>query len=86
MSLALLQNYSRLNEIKNLAGSFQFFSIPLKSRGFAAAFPVLVEELLQVASSMAQTHWYYTHYQIHVTKLTQSTLKVQYMLLLAADG
>lgn len=53
--LALLQSYSRLNEITFLAGCFQFFSSPLKSQGFAAAFPVLVEELFQVASSMAQT-------------------------------
>lgn len=55
VSLALLQSYSRLNEITFLAGCFQFFSSPLKSQGFAAAFPVLVEELFQVASSMAQT-------------------------------
>lgn len=37
-SLALLQNYSTLNEEK-LAGFFQFFSSPLRWIDFAAAFP-----------------------------------------------
>lgn len=66
VSLALLQNYNRLNEIKLLAGCFQFFSSPLKPQGFAAAFPVLVEEFFQVASSMAQTQVLTnTHHQTH---------------------